>query len=161
MSGVGQRSGDAKILPVVGDREKVERPALKPDRVAERVGKGLSLGEAVRVVGGGSDTEGVGVDRVLRVNVQIAEVGVARRARPGRTGWRRSVFWRLRFYTHQLGARQLGSFRCLLASRGQQRHCGDPAVSSNERSHVSFPVLGGITFKEVPNRIELVRPCLS
>ena len=136
VSGVGQRTGDAEILRVVGDREEVERPAPKADRVAERVGKGLSLGEAVRVVGGGSDTEVVGVDRVLRVNVQIAEVGVAWRARAGRTGRSRSVLWSLRF-----DARQLGSFRCLRASRSQQRYCGDPAVFSNERSHVSSPVL--------------------
>ena len=113
VSGVGQRTGDAEILRVVGDREEVERPAPKADRVAERVGKGLSLGEAVRVVGGGSDTEGVGVDRVLRVNVQIAEVGVAWRARAGRTGRNRSVLWSLRFQTSQFGARLLGSFRCL------------------------------------------------
>ena len=85
IQGVCQRNGGAKILRVIGDREKVERFALKLNGEAALMGKGLSLSKAVCIIGTGSNAEGVGIDRKLCMDMQIAKVCAAWRTRSCRS----------------------------------------------------------------------------
>ena len=66
---------------MIGHGLEVEGAALELDLVAARVLDRLTLGEPVGVVGIRPRPEQVGVEGVLRVHVQVAEVGVLERVR--------------------------------------------------------------------------------
>ena len=68
---------------MIGDRQEVERPALELHLEAGRVLDRLALGVPVGVVGRRAHVEDEGVERVAGVDVEVAEVGLAR----GGAGW--------------------------------------------------------------------------
>ena len=68
----------AQVGGVVGDRQEVER-RLEAHLDTGRVRQRLALGVSVGVVGVVAGAEDVGVERVLGVYVNVAEVGVAYR----------------------------------------------------------------------------------
>ena len=68
---------------MVGDRGEVERAALELDLEAGRVVDRLAARELVGVVGGRAHVEDERVERVLGVDVEVAEVGLARSGAAG------------------------------------------------------------------------------
>ena len=68
----------AQVGGMVGNRQEVER-RLQAHLDSGRVRERFSPGEPVGVVRIGARAEDVGVEGVLRVDVDVAEVGVARR----------------------------------------------------------------------------------
>ena len=70
-----------EILSVVGDRVEIERTALQPSLEARRMRDRLPLGEAVGRIRTLAHVEEVGIERVLGMDVKVAEVGVAQRIR--------------------------------------------------------------------------------
>ena len=71
---------------MIGDREEVERRVGQPHLEAGRVVDRLALRVAVGVVGRRAHVEDERVERQLRVDVEVAEVGVAIAVLRGRAG---------------------------------------------------------------------------
>ena len=111
---------------MVGDRGEVERAALELDLEAGRVVDRLAARELVGVVGGRAHVEDEGVERVLGVDVEVAEVGLAR---GGAGGLRRRGSFLLRG-----GCRR--GFTRRASIRREQRYRGEHADSrSGETMH--------------------------
>ena len=75
---VVQRPQDAQVRGVVGDAEEVERPAAELHLVTQRMGDGFSFRVPVGIVRRRAHAEAVGVEGVDRVDVEVAEQGLAR-----------------------------------------------------------------------------------
>ena len=93
----------AQIGGVVGDGQEVER-RLQAHLDTGRVHQGFALGESVGVVGIVAGAENVRVERVLRMDVDVAEVRVASRSALDGVGCCRRVAGRVRFVRSATGA---------------------------------------------------------